>query len=73
MLDLWQQLTTSSPNVLRRDNNTNPAPTKEKGGKNAGGSGGGPVDDFVQMEYEQSGELCALVDASLSALKKVSN
>jgi len=59
VLELWQQLTSAIPNVL--------------------GGGGGkdkkaglePVDAFVIMEFEQSGELCAAVDASLLALKKV--
>jgi hypothetical protein len=31
-----------------------------------------PVDDFVNMEYELAGDICALVDAAMAALKKVS-
>lgn len=31
-----------------------------------------PVDDFVYMENDLAGDICASVDAALSALKKVS-
>jgi hypothetical protein len=30
-----------------------------------------PVEDFVTMEYESAGEICAVVDFSLQSLKKV--
>lgn len=32
-----------------------------------------PVDDFVHMEYELAGDICALVDAALASLKKVTS
>lgn len=67
MLELWQQLTSSTPGLINR---------------RVGVSGGGPnsvatkklldpVDDFVHMEYDSAGDICALVDAALASLKKV--
>ena len=68
ILELWQQMVSSSPGVLAK---------RAEAGGGAGRRGGAqtadsnPVDDFVSMESTMSGALCNLVDASLAALKKV--
>lgn len=67
VMELWQQLVSSSPGVVSK-----------KAGRDSSQSGpaskkvSDPVDDFVAMEYELAGEICSVVDASLSGLKKVS-
>jgi dynein heavy chain 2 len=68
ILELWQQMVSSSPGVLAK---------RAEAGGGAGRRGGAqtadtnPVDDFVSMESTMSGALCNLVDSSLAALKKV--
>jgi len=69
VLELWQQLISSTPGLLTKK-------TKEAstgGSSSAAGSKKvqDPVDDFVSMEFELAGDICAVIDASLSALKKV--
>ena len=64
-MDLWKQLTSSTPGLLSK---------RSREGTLTAGSGGKvlePVDDFVAMEHELAGELCGTVDISLGALKKV--
>jgi hypothetical protein len=66
-------MTSSTPGLINRRAG---APGGSAGAA-AGGGGGGkklldPVDDFVNMEYELAGDICALVDAAMAALKKVS-
>ena len=41
------------------------------GSTSASGSSKAPIDDFVEMEMDLAGDVCTLVDSSLSALKKV--
>ena len=65
MLDLWQQLTSSSPGVLQGKGSRVP------GQKEAVQSSGNSLDDFVVMENRLAVGMCALVDSTLSALKKV--
>ena len=67
VLDLWQQMTSSTPGVLgrRRNSFSGAAGMAAKKGQHD------PVDDFVAMESELAGELCSLVDSALNALKKV--
>lgn len=70
ILELWQQLTSSTPGMMvkRQASVRNP----EGGGKTANTKGSvEPVDDFVNMEYELAGEVCAVVNSMLSSLKKV--
>ena len=75
VLELWQQLTSSTPGLITRKANTTNTATKPV----AAGPGAGnkkqvdPVEDFVNMEYEAAGEICAVVDFSLQSLKKVSS
>lgn len=69
MLELWQQLTSSTPGLINRRVGVAP------GGPGAGGALTkkllDPVDDFVHMENDLAGDICALVDAALAQLKKV--
>jgi hypothetical protein len=78
-LEQWQQLTSSTPGLITRR-----AVAGRDHAATATSSGGGgaqnkptavrvvdPLDDFVGMEYDLAGEICAVVDASLQALKKV--
>jgi hypothetical protein len=63
ILELWNALTSSTPGLINR-----------RGG--AGAVAGNkkvlePVDDFVQMENDLAGDICAVVDAALASLKKV--
>lgn len=70
-LELWQQLLSSSGGALKR--NTKREVARSGGGdeeKNVG-STKPPIDDFVEMEIDLGTDICLLVDASLSALKKV--
>ncbi len=77
MLDLWNQLTSSSKDIIDRKAHRDATVGPSNAG--AAGSGGGPagkkvldpVDDFVNMEYDLAGELCAEVNSSLKALEKV--
>ena len=69
MLELWQQLTSSTPGLINRRVGVS------GGGPNSVGAANkkllDPVDDFVHMEYDSAGDICALVDAALASLKKV--
>jgi dynein heavy chain 2 len=79
IMDLWTQMLSGNPGIVSRKVGRE----VQQGGGNAGANnaahaaGAGkqkvvdPVDDFVMMEYELAGEICGVVDASLSALKKV--
>ena len=63
ILDMWQQMTTTSQGILgaaRRGSFSGRRQQQQD-----------PVDDFVSMEHELAGELCATVDSALSAIKKV--
>jgi dynein heavy chain 2 len=68
VMELWQQLVSSSPGVVSkkagRDSTSQSSHANNKKVND-------PVDDFVAMEYELAGEICSVVDASLSGLKKV--
>ena len=66
-MDLWQQLTSSTPGLLNK---------RMRESTTAGGAVNtkklqDPVDDFVTMEHELAGDLCSIIDISLSSLKKV--
>lgn len=74
VLELWKTLTSSSSDIInrkvRRESTVGP------GSAGAAGVASGkklldPIDDFVGMEYDLAGEICAEVNASLSALAKV--
>ena len=67
ILELWQQMVSSSPGVLAKRDREGVI-VKQGGGQ---GSALDPVDDFVAMESTMSGTLCNLVDGALAALKKV--
>ena len=63
ILELWQQLTSSSPGIINK---------KIKERDNAMKSGEKePLIDFVNMETDLSGELCNSIDSALTSLKKV--
>ncbi len=68
VMELWQQLVSSSPGVISkkasRDSTGQSSTVNNKKASD-------PVDDFVGMEYDLAGEICSVVDASLSGLKKV--
>ena len=66
VLELWQQLTSSTPGLLNKRVKDRDGPVGA-----AGGAGKDPVDDFVAMESDLAGDLCTNVDAALAALKKV--
>ena len=75
MLELWQQLTSSTPGLINRRGAAGSSSSAPGGPAGAGGNNKKmlePVDDFVNMEYDLAGDICALVDAALSQLKKVS-
>lgn len=63
VIELWQQLTSTSGVVTKKVRETTASGDSKKALD--------PVDDFVCMEYELSGDLCNSIDASLSSLKKV--
>ena len=63
VIELWQQLSSSSGVVTKKSRETIPTGSSK--------SVQDPVDDFVGMEYELAGDLCNTIDASLSFLKKV--
>lgn len=69
ILDLWQQLTTSSPGLLATKRSIGSSATASPAARNAVTSS--PIDDFVGMEFELAGELCNMIDLSMQALKKV--
>lgn len=62
VLELWQSLLSTSPGILPKGN----APRSDKQNTNTQ-----PVDDFVGMEHDFSGDICVQVDNALHALKKV--
>ncbi len=62
VLELWQSLLSTSPGILPKGN----APRSDKQNTNTP-----PVDDFVGMEHDFSGDICVQVDNALHALKKV--
>ena len=84
VLELWQQLTSSNPGLTKASKAAVGA-TGGRGDAAGGGGGGGaggsrgvgkekvvdPVDDFVSMENDLAADLCAQVDSSLGALRKV--
>ena len=73
MLELWQQLTSSTPGLINRRVG---AAVSGPGGANGAANNKkllDPVDDFVHMENDLAGDICALVDAALASLKKVEN
>lgn len=67
IMELWQQLVSSSPGVVSKRVGRDAVATAAAGNK----KNSEPVEDFVLMEYELAGEICGTVDASLSGLKKV--
>jgi dynein heavy chain 2, cytosolic len=68
VMELWQQLVSSSPGVIsKRAGRDASGPSSVASKKNVD-----PVEDFVMMEYELAGEICGIIDLSLSGLKKVS-
>jgi dynein heavy chain 2 len=72
IMEVWQQMVSSNAGIVSRKvgrEATGPGNAQQQAGTNKKVSD--PVDDFVVMEYELAGEICAVVDASLSALKKV--
>jgi hypothetical protein len=74
VLELWQQLTSSTPGLINRKANTTSSVSKPVAGASGGSSNKkvvDPVEDFVNMEYEAAGDICATVDFSLQSLKKV--
>lgn len=78
VLDLWQQLTSTAPGVISKKLNRETSSHMSKNATGVGAEGKNvvktdPVEDFILMECEMAGENCGIVDASLSALKKVCN
>ena len=65
VLELWQQLSTSSPGLLSSNKKIK---EREPSTKDAAKE---PLIDFVIMESELAGDLCTSVDSALSSLKKV--
>ena len=66
VLELWQQLSTSSPGLLSSNKKV-----KERESSKDGGGAKEPLIDFVNMESELAGDLCTSVDSALNSLKKV--
>lgn len=64
MLELWQQLLSASGGALKRS-------VKRDMGDEEKQSSSKPIEDFVELEIELGTDVCLIVDASLSALKKV--
>jgi dynein heavy chain 2 len=66
VLELWQQLTSSTPGLLNKK-------SKDREASNIGAAGSDkePLEDFVGMESDLAGDLCTSVDSALGALKKV--
>lgn len=64
VLELWQQLSTSSPGLLSNKKIKEREPSAKEAAKE-------PLLDFVSMESELAGDLCTSVDSALSSLKKV--
>lgn len=62
MLELWQQLTSSTPGLLNK---------KVKDREAVSGGEKEPLIDFVDMECDLAGDLCTLIDSALNSLKKV--
>jgi len=67
IIELWQQLLSSSGGALSKKNNVIQGAGSNKD-KNQISK---PIDDFVDLEVELAHELCTQVDSSLSSLKKV--
>jgi len=60
ILDLWQQLTSSSNDIIGRNMKVSKVSDDED-----------PLVSFVSMECDLAGEICSMVDSTLVALKKV--
>lgn len=80
IIDVWQQMISSNAGIISRKVGRDSTHSKEGAGnaKETGKDSAGmnkkvtdPVDDFILMEYELAGEICGIVDVSLSSLKKV--
>ena len=83
VLELWQQLTSSTPGLINRRGGASANSSTAHHAGPAGGAAAGAgahgankkvldsVDDFVNMENDLAGDICALVDTALAALKKV--
>lgn len=73
VLDMWQQMTSSTPGLLRSTAASAPQSKADKRG--AAPSGGAAttdsLEDFIVMENELSCQMCIVVDNSINALKKV--
>lgn len=76
VLELWQSMTSSNPGIINR--RLKRADTSGPGNQGPGGGNAmankkmlDPLDDFVNMEFDLAGDICAEVDSSLNALKKV--
>jgi len=69
ILELWQQMSSSATGMVNRRisiSSSSSAFTAATSGKDQS-----PLGSFVDMEYELAGDLCAVVDSTLTALKKV--
>ena len=80
IMDLWQALLSGTPGIVTRRSGGQASTSSGGGGGGVGGGGGSgsgsgkkldPVDDFVTMELDLAGDVCSIVDLSLTALKKV--
>jgi hypothetical protein len=74
-LELWQQLTSSTPGLLNTKRGGGASKSGAAGARDGPGAGGAksqdPIDDFVQLENDLAGDLITAVDGALQALKKV--
>jgi len=83
IIELWATMVSSNPGLVSKKlgresttkgvNNNATAAANNANANNANNKQKviDPVDDFVIMEYDLAGEICGIVDTSLSALKKV--
>jgi dynein heavy chain 2 len=65
ILDQWKHFATTTPGLISKKKET----LSTNSSSNANLSD--PIDDFIIMEYDFSGELCNIVDSSLNELKKI--
>ncbi len=67
VLEVWQQLTSTTVGIVSKKSRETMIGGKDAAEKRSKD----PVDDFVNMENELAGDLCAMVETSLSMLRKV--
>lgn len=70
-MDLWQQLTSSTPGVVTRRAAPAVVGNSSSSTANKKAQDDHPVDDFVLMEFDLAGDICVQVDSALASLKKV--